>query len=113
MLSFFLSFSQKIQKSVGCNKDLKAENQMVLLPPAVYGTREYENMSNITSRNDFIMQNYYVKKQKTIFTVQITIKRKQRKHGISFLSKILKSCVIICDTMAFTDNSKVDSIRLS
>jgi hypothetical protein len=41
-----------------------------------YGSRECENISSVSSRSDFIMQNYYVKKQGAIFTVRIKIKRK-------------------------------------
>jgi hypothetical protein len=58
---------------------LPAENQMTLLLPAVYGTREWENISSVTSRNNFIMQNYSVKEWETIFTVRIKIRRKNKK----------------------------------
>jgi hypothetical protein len=56
---------------------LPAENQITLLLPTVFGTIEYENMSSVASRNDFIMQNYYLKKRETIFAAGIKIRRKQ------------------------------------
>jgi hypothetical protein len=49
---------------------------MILLPPAAFWHTECENISSATSRTDFIMQNYSVKKQETIFTVCIELQEK-------------------------------------
>jgi hypothetical protein len=48
---------------------------MILLIPTFYGTRDCENMTSVTSRNNFIMQNYSVNMWETIFTVCIKITR--------------------------------------
>jgi hypothetical protein len=80
-----------------------------------YGTRECKNISSVTSRNDFIMQNYSLKKQETIFTVHIKITRKnekKKKHRITFCPTIFKSYIIICNTMYFTHKNKVNLIHL-
>jgi hypothetical protein len=55
---------------------LPPNNPITLLFPVVYGTRECENILSVTSKSDFIMQNYYVKKWETIFTIHIKIARK-------------------------------------
>jgi hypothetical protein len=49
---------------------------MTLLISAVLWHQRMQNISSVTSRSDFIMQNYYVKKLEVIFTVRIKIKRK-------------------------------------
>jgi hypothetical protein len=41
------------------------------------------------------------------------LKESKEKRVYHFCLQIFKSCVIICDTMAFTDNSKVNFIHLS
>jgi dimeric dUTPase (all-alpha-NTP-PPase superfamily) len=77
-----------------------------------YGTRECENMSSVTSRNDFIVEKYSVKLQETIFTVCNKIQEKIKKRSQLFCINIFKLYVTICDTMYFADK-KVNSIHLS
>jgi hypothetical protein len=57
-----------------CN--LPAENQWFYCFQLFYGTQEWENMSSLTSRNDFVMQKYSVEKHGAFFTESNKITRK-------------------------------------
>jgi hypothetical protein len=76
MFSLFCPLVKRLAYLKGVTKtwNLPAENYITLLLSAVLWHSECENISNFTSRSDFIMQNYYVKKLEVIFTVHIKIK---------------------------------------
>jgi hypothetical protein len=57
--------------------NLPVENQWFYCFQMFYGTREWESMSSVTSRNDFVMQKYSVKKQGAFFySMQQNYKKK-------------------------------------
>jgi hypothetical protein len=72
--------------------------------------KDVKILPNVSSRNDFIMQNYFVRNRETIFAVHQNYKKKL-KIGNNFWSKYLQIYVITCDTMFFADKNKVNSIH--
>jgi hypothetical protein len=71
-----------------------------------YNTRDSGNMSSVMRRNDFIMQNHFVRKQKTFYTIRI-------KKVLLFPLNFFKSYVTICDIMFFANKNKVNYVPLS
>jgi hypothetical protein len=74
-----MSFTQKIQKCEECNKDVKTasrEPNDFIASNCFMAPGTAKICQVLTSRNDFIMQNYTVKKWKTIFAARIKIKSK-------------------------------------
>jgi hypothetical protein len=86
---------------------------MILLLANVVWHQRMQKYFKYYKQNDFIMQNYSVKKQETIFTVCIKITRKIKNRVYIFYLNIFKSYVIICNTVYLADKNKVNSIHLS
>jgi hypothetical protein len=59
------------------------------------------------------MQNYFVKNWKAIFTVRIKIKRKQRKQGITLLSKNVQTLHYKLRMTQAITVSKVQHLKVS
>jgi hypothetical protein len=70
----FLSFSQRPQISEECNKDVKLASR----EPNGFIVSSWF-MAPAGSRSDFIIENYSMKKQGTIFTICIKLTRKNYK----------------------------------
>jgi hypothetical protein len=81
MFSLFFPLVKRLEylKSVTKMRNLPAENEVTLFLPAVLWHRECENISSVTGRNDFIMQDCYVKKWETVFQYASKLQEKIKK----------------------------------
>jgi hypothetical protein len=70
-------------------------------------TPETVEVYHVARRNDFIVQNHYVKKQETLL---YNTHQNLHNKSITFLHKIFQ---ILCDSMFFAFKKKVNSIPLS
>jgi hypothetical protein len=78
MLSLFCPLVKRLEylKIVTSCETYQQGRELLYCFQLVYGTREFENISSARSRSDFIMWNYFMKKQGKDFTICIKITRK-------------------------------------
>ena len=73
-------------------------------------TPETADMSSVTRRNDFIMQNHFEKNRESL---PFNKHNNYTQKCVTFLPNILKSYIIISDIMFFAEENKINSIPLS